>query len=311
MSWEGLAILPSGVVIGGDELRPGTDTPDSDGGSIFKFIPTTLRTATTDIATLSESPLASGTAYALQVRASSSQYGQGSEVGYARWIEVNASDARASANELGATGYYRPEDLHLDPVYADADNEDAIRFCWANTQNEGGKSYGEVMCAVDSTPDTAPASQSVVVSRFIDGDTDFNSVDNLAFQPGTGILFVVEDHSNGDVWACLPDGNDRDLKTDGCVRVLSVKDTSAEPTGFAFHPNGEEAYVFVQHSGDVGMALVDDYGTDDMVKIEGFGTVSSGFSAFDGFGSVVQDELHKNSQILFGFGEPLVNSSTK
>ncbi|HEC96758.1 MAG TPA: hypothetical protein ENI58_01140, partial [Nitrospirae bacterium] len=32
IAWEGLTILPGGVVIGGDELRPGTDGPDSDGG---------------------------------------------------------------------------------------------------------------------------------------------------------------------------------------------------------------------------------------------------------------------------------------
>ncbi|MDC4227615.1 MAG: hypothetical protein MPW15_26150 [Candidatus Manganitrophus sp.] len=40
MAWEGLIVLPSGVVIGGDELRPGTGIADSDGGAIFKFIPT-------------------------------------------------------------------------------------------------------------------------------------------------------------------------------------------------------------------------------------------------------------------------------
>ena len=31
----------------------------------------------------------------------------------------------------------------------------------------------------------------------------------------------------GDVFACLPDGADRDIKSDGCVKILSVTDRSA------------------------------------------------------------------------------------
>ena len=41
MAWEGIAILPSGVVIAGDELRPGAAAPGAAGGTIYKFIPTT------------------------------------------------------------------------------------------------------------------------------------------------------------------------------------------------------------------------------------------------------------------------------
>lgn len=59
-----------------------------------------------------------------------------------------------------------------------------------------------------------------------------------------------EDHNNGDVFTCLPDGIDRDIKIDGCVKMLSVKDTSAEPTGFLFGPDGRAAVVSIQHSND-------------------------------------------------------------
>jgi hypothetical protein len=110
----------------------------------------------------------------------------------------------------------------------------------------------------------------VVVNRFVEGDADFNSFDNLDFQPRTGNLYVIEDHDNGDVFACLPDGADRDLKTDGCVRILSVKDSSAEPTGFLFADDGETAYVSIQHSDDANMPLLDGYGTDDIIRITGF-----------------------------------------
>jgi hypothetical protein len=278
MAWEGLAVLPSGVVIGGDELRPGSDPPeaagpDADGGSIFKFVPAALQTAGGPITRLEDSPLVAGSVHALQVSCvgNRQQYGQGCEVGDAAWIPVNAATARADADRSGATGYYRPEDLHQDPKYRDPENPAAIRVCWANTQNEDAGSFAEVMCAIDGAPDRASATErTVLVTRFIQGDTDFNSFDNLDFQPHTGNLYVIEDHPNGDVFACLPDGADRDLMTDGCVKVISVRDSSAEPTGFIFAPDGTTAYLTIQHSRDDLMPLVDGFRTDDVLKITGF-----------------------------------------
>jgi secreted PhoX family phosphatase len=124
---------------------------------------------------------------------------------------------------------------------------------------------------VDSAPLTASNTQrTVVVNRFVEGDTDFNSFDNLDFQPHTGNMYVIEDHNNGDIFACLPDGADRDIKTDGCVKILSVKDSSAEPTGFLFDASGTTAYVSIQHSNDSLMPTVDGYGTDDIIRITGF-----------------------------------------
>lgn len=273
MAWEGLAVLPSGVVIAGDELRPG-GTANADGGALFKFVPSVPRAVDAGFITnLSQSPLAAGSVYALQVscRDTTQQYGQGCEIGNGAWVTVDAATARDSANTAGATGYYRPEDLELDPAYIDAANAEAIRFCWTNTGNEAGKNYAEVMCGVDSAPLTASSTQrTVTVNRFVEGDSDFNSFDNIAFQPVAGNTYVIEDHDNGDVWACLPDGADRDIKTDGCVKILSVKDSSAEPTGFFFTPDGKTAYVNIQHSDDALMTNVDDYGTDDLIKITGF-----------------------------------------
>jgi secreted PhoX family phosphatase len=273
MAWEGLAVLPSGVVIAGDELRPGDSGTDTDGGAIFKFVPTTLRTATTPITDLSQSPLVGGSAFAMQVSCNDNNqgFGQGCEVGNAAWVSVTAATARVTARTNGATGYYRPEDLHQDPKFSDPDNAKAIRFCWTDTQNELAGSFGEVMCGIDEDPTTASATvRSVLVYRFVEGDEDFNQPDNLEFQPKTGNVYVIEDHPNGDIWACLPDGADRDLKSDGCVKMLSVKDTSAEPTGFIFDPTGTVVYVSIQHSADVGMPLFDGYQTDDILKITGF-----------------------------------------
>ncbi len=281
MAWEGLTVLPEGVVIAGDELRPGDwdlagdggDDSDVDGGAIFKFVPAVPHMGG-HIADLDESPLAAGSVYAARIscrEGSSSSftvnYGQGCEVGNGSWVAVSAADARRDANNHGATGYYRPEDLHRDPAW----RGEGVRFCWTNTGREAARHYGEVMCGVDADPLLADESvASLSVNRFVEGDTDFNSVDNLAFQPGTGNLYVVEDHKNGDIFACLPDGKDRDIKTDGCVKVISVKDRSAEPTGFGFKADGGMALLSIQHSDDSLMELVDDYRTDDIVMITGF-----------------------------------------
>jgi hypothetical protein len=53
------------------------------------------------------------------------QFGQGCETGNALWIEVDPTKARAEADAKGATGYYRPEDLHMDPAVTEG-----VRFCW-------------------------------------------------------------------------------------------------------------------------------------------------------------------------------------
>jgi uncharacterized protein DUF839 len=273
IAWEGIAILPSGVIIAGDELRPGTDVPDSDGGAIFKFIPSTPFSGSGPIFALNQSPLVAGSVYAMQVSCQPDvqQFGQGCEVGHAAWVPVTAANARGDADSAGATGHYRPEDLHRDLKYRNPENPDAIRICWTDTGNEEAFNYAEVMCAVENSPLTAVADdRTVFVNRFLEGDPEFNSFDNLDFQPRTGNLYVIEDHPNGDIFACLRDGKDRDLKTDGCVKLLSVKDSSAEPTGFIFAPGGRTAYLSIQHSDDMNMPAVDDYGTDDVLKITGF-----------------------------------------
>jgi hypothetical protein len=95
-------------------------------------------------------------------------------------------------------------------------------------------------------------------------------LDNLAFQPVPGNVFVLEDHKNGDIFSCLPDGTDRDIKTDGCVRILSIKDQTAEPTGFGFFGDGRSALLSIQHSDDSLMPDHDDYATDDIILITGF-----------------------------------------
>lgn len=281
MAWEGLAVLRSGVVIAGDELRPGSPA-DTDGGAIFKFVPASPRPVSAVVSShdrdnrdegvwidsLNQSPLVAGNVYALRMSCTTGvQYGQGCEIGSGAWVAVGAATARGDADKVGATGYYRPEDLEEDEEY----RGEGVRFCWTNTGSSDIANYGEVVCGVDRAPLVAdPNQQTVTANRFVEGDADFNQPDNFAFQPKTGNHYVIEDNSNGDIFACLPDGKDRDIKTDGCVKILSVKDSSAEPTGFKFTADGRTAYLAIQHSNDTNMSLVDDYATDDIIKITGF-----------------------------------------
>ncbi len=259
----------------GDELRPGTAKPDADGGAIYKFIPDVPWNGQSGI---ENSPFAAGKVYALQVtcREERQQFGQGCEVGQAIWVgPIDPLTARTDAAELGATGYYRPEDLEIDPMFKAPEGfESATRFCWANTGREAAGNFGEVICAVDLEPMTNDSGEGqprlVEVNRFVEGDRDFNSFDNLVFQPKTNNLYVLEDHPNGDIFACLPDGADRDIKSDGCIKVLSVKDSSAEPTGLIFTEDGKTAYLSIQHTNDGNMPDYDGFPTDDVLKITGF-----------------------------------------
>ena len=118
--------------------------------------------------------------------------------------------------------------------------------------------------------------------------------DNVAFPPHTGNLVVLEDGPvdvvksvnplktelrGNDLWMCLPDGSDDDALTDGCVRFASIRDTSAEPTGFIFFGSGEEALVNIQHR-----AVNDQLGNTNhgaLIKISGFKIPHHGLDDFD------------------------------
>jgi len=309
--YEGLVVHETGVVLGGDEERPGSyGVGDTDGGAIFKFIPTTLRTpGAAPISALTQSPLVSGTSYALATSCVTGfQVGQGCEIGNGRWRALSPVAAttgtdtglprigRESAAAAQAVGYYRPEDMHDDPNYNDPSNPNAVRFCFTNTGDASAKNYGEVQCAIDTNITTASTSNQVTINRFVEGNPQMNQPDNLDFHPTNGSLYVIEDNPNGDVWACLPDGADTDIKSDGCVKLFRLSTASGEPTGFVFHPNGTEAVFSIQHTGDSAMPLFDDYATDDLVRLTGFGATSS---AID-FGSRQEALLIRQSPQLLG-----------
>ena len=317
-AWEGLDTLDNGVVIGGDEQRSGDPVADvNEGGAVYRFVPTTFyncgsptpvrpgQLCTNLITALDQSPLVAGANFALAtVCTGDTNLGQGCEYGdEGRWVEITTpGNARNEAAAQGATGFCRPEDLHVDRGSPMFTGGDGIKWCWTNTC---GGARGEALCATESNADVG-ANQLVAidvdgtdavdnrnfltkvagsnssadrarvnVTRFVENDARMRSHDNLDFQPGTGNVYVIEDDTFGEIWACLPDGTDRDLRSDGCVSMLTINDPDAEPTGFIFDGTGKVAFYNVQH-GQQPAALLDttsnpvDGTTDDLIKISGW-----------------------------------------
>jgi hypothetical protein len=267
-AWEGIGITNEGVVYAGDELRPDND---ADGGAIFKFVPETPWDGSTAI-TAENSPFASGALKALSLGAGTTKdangnvtnrdYGQGTQTGYGEWLEItNPDDARAEADKIGATGYYRPEDLHIDTT-----SKGAIRLYWANTGNAKAAYYGEVMVMVDIE------GKKPLVQFFAIGDGQIAQPDNLEIHPKTGDVFVIEDFAHGDIWVCKKDGADAGSLTDRCGRILSVRDPLSEPTGFVLVGDGDTAFVHLQHR-DGTDNETEGRQNDDLLMITGINSI--------------------------------------
>jgi secreted PhoX family phosphatase len=302
LSFESFAIKQDGTMIYGDELAP---SGGNAGGGIYKFVPAVPFQGNGPIAVPAQSPLAAGSVYGLRVAAQgSANWGQGAETGNGAWMAVNLAGANVvdgagniilrNAQLLQRfTGYYRPEDMDVDPI---ALEKGVFRACWANTgrmshtdssvvENAGVKA--EIMCLVENPPSTFapnPVTGTIpTVDRFLAGSEERGMFDNVAFQPHTGNLVVLEDNSvtsvkqlnptvtelrGNDLWICLPDGKDDDVQTDGCLRFASIRDTSAEPTGFIFTGSGESAYLNIQHRAANDALGPGNHGA--LIKITGF-----------------------------------------
>jgi secreted PhoX family phosphatase len=258
LSFEGIALYPNGVMYYGDEQRPETGTP---GGAYFKFIPSTPW-AGGNITSLSQSPLAAGTIYGLRLgkRSGDTDYGQGSNTGLGTWVPIppapdpaEGQNLRGQAASLKLTGYYRPEDLEVDPGALAGGK---VRFCGANTGNEDeDHDWGEAICITDGTLGEATANAAIPGVQFlVMGTPELAMPDNVAYQPGRGNWILHEDGAgpdvgrNNDLWDCLDDGDDDDSLSDGCVRVASLNDLTAEWTGGIFDGSGRNLYVSVQHN---------------------------------------------------------------
>jgi secreted PhoX family phosphatase len=252
VAFEGIAILPNGVTYYGDELAPGNGGP---GGSFYKFVPATPW-AGGQLTSLADSPFAAGSISVLKV-GQGSNTGQGMASGIGTWAPVTPAattgSLRPGALAARATGFYRPEDISLDERRL-ASGE--VRFCGNNTGREQARYYGEAVCVTDGTIATATAGTAVPeVQLLVAGSPALNMPDNIAFQPRRGNWIIHEDGEttepvahNNDLWSCLDDGDDDDLQSDGCLRIGTLNDLTAEWTGGFFDASGRHFYVSIQHN---------------------------------------------------------------
>jgi secreted PhoX family phosphatase len=263
LAFEGISIYANGLTYYGDENRPSNGSP---GGAYFKFVPTTPgNPATYPITSLTQSPLVAGNVFGLQVgRRNGSDFGQGTSIGLGTWIAATNvapnDNLRTQTVPLKLTGYYRPEDNDIDRV-AEAGNQ--VRFCGTNTGNEftpdstvqpNGGTWGELVCITDGTSiSNATGGGSIAdVQYFVMGYPQLAMPDNVAYQPGHANWVVHEDgdqvQGNNDLWDCLDDGADDNLLSDGCVRIGTLNDLTAEWTGGIFDASGTRFFVSIQHN---------------------------------------------------------------
>jgi secreted PhoX family phosphatase len=272
-SFEGVGILPNGVVYLTDENRPGTGGLGNPGGALVKFIPDTLWSSGA-IASLDQSPWASGSLYGMRLgrNSNNTDVGQGNQVGRGAWVQITGTapiNLRAAASALKLTSFYRPEDISVDrEVLADG----GVRICGTSTgqdvpdtESNGDNNWGEVYCVTDGS--VAEASAVSVVNGIntasipeyhplVLGFRDFGMPDNIDIQPGRGNFLVEEDGEgptypeprNNDIWDCLDDGDDADSLSDGCIKVMTLNDLTAESTGGVFDGSGRHYYVSIQHN---------------------------------------------------------------
>jgi secreted PhoX family phosphatase len=138
-----------------------------------------------------------------------------------------------------------------------AESAGSVRFCGNNTGNESDDQYyGETVCFTDGTIAEASTNAAIPETQlFVAGNPEYGMPDNVAYQPGRGNWIIHEDAETGylrphnnDLWDCLPDGADPDLLSDGCIRIGTLNDLTAEWTGGIFDASGSPFFVSVQHN---------------------------------------------------------------
>jgi hypothetical protein len=255
--FEGLGILSDGTTyVTPDDSGFGPKN-GGPGPGWYKFIPDHPFSGSAPITDLSQSPYVSGEVYGLRVGLGTN-YGQGREFGFGQWLLLPHSDDPDLENlglAAGVTGYYRPEDADLDPIALAQGN---VRVCGPDTGDENNHLYGQTICVTDGTVAQAEANTATPeVQPFVFGGTSqgINMPDNIEFQPSTGNTILHEDAETGfesphnnDLWDCLPDGPDQDLLSDGCVRIGTLNDLTAEWTGGIFDATGTRFFVSIQHN---------------------------------------------------------------
>ena len=229
-SHEGMRFDPKGNLYGISETNP---------GAIFKFSPDR------------RGDLSSGQLYALKVVTD-----PGDGTGDAVWIPLDRTASQinsdAEATRVGATGYFRPEDIEIATSTGNAAGGGHVLYV-AVTGNSSTV-RGRVLAIRLRNDGTAFVSNYVKVGENV--SSDFLMPDNVALDH-TGRLFITEDPGSAgstgqgdDIWVATP-GADPGQAGD-VSRFASLTDCAAEPTGLYFDKSNGSMFVNIQHRGGDG-----------------------------------------------------------
>jgi secreted PhoX family phosphatase len=193
---------------------------------------------------------------------------------------VDRINLQNTAQTLKLFAQYRPEDQDIDLGALALGN---VRVCGANTGQDttttnanGANNFGTTFCITDGTVATSAVINTLIQTvgtvsyavntgsgttipeyqTLVEHFLDFGMPDNVAYQPRRGNWIIQEDGDgstytparNNDIWSCLDDGADKDLLSDGCVKIATINDLTAETTGGVFNSIGNEYYVSIQHN---------------------------------------------------------------
>lgn len=226
-SHEGLRFDPQGNVYGISETNP---------GAIFKFVPDR------------RGDLSSGQLYALKVVNDA-----GDGTGPAVWVALDRAavqvNADAEATRVGATGYFRPEDVEL----ASSTGNSAGHVLYVALTGNSSTVRGRVLAIELRSGGTTFVANFVKVG--VNAPDSFVMPDNLALDQ-TGRLFIAEDAGQpgqgDDIWVATPSNGADPGQAAEVVRFASLTDCNAEPTGIYFDKSNGTLFVDIQHRGGDG-----------------------------------------------------------
>ncbi len=228
-----------------------------NGGAIYKFAPSNPN---------SPSALAQGQSFVLK----DTNGTDGANVGSAVWepisdalgnplsgvtdpftITSNTRPGRAAANDVGASDYFRPEDLEIGTL---ANGNEVLYVATTSTH--------QVFSIELSNNSNSPFVREFVNLSTIDAATGLgvgrtlDNPDNLAID-ANGNIYIVEDSNSGDIW--FAEDTDNDGVAESIARWASLGVVGAEPSGLFFDPfNPSVAYVNVMHPSS---------GNDNLIQI--------------------------------------------
>jgi secreted PhoX family phosphatase len=226
---EGMRFDRQGNLYGISETNP---------GALFKFVPDR------------RGDLSSGQPYALKVVSD-----PGDGTGEAVWVPLDRAavqiDADAEAARVGATGYFRPEDVEISTSTGNSRGQVLYVAVTGNSSTVRGR----VLAIQLRNDGTAFVSNYVKVGENV--SSEFLMPDNLALDH-TGRLFIAEDPGSAgstgqgdDIWVATPGADQQHAAS--VSRFASLTDCAAEPTGLYFEKSNGSLFVNIQHRGGDGL----------------------------------------------------------